>query len=354
MALAARRTRERAPIVEGMSVVSVPLSLLDLASVGVGQPVGEALAETVTFARKAEALGYSRVWYAEHHNMQTIASSAPAVLIAHVAAHTRTIKLGSGGVMLPNHAPLVIAEQFGTLGALHPGRIDLGLGRAPGTDAKTLWALRRSPESAESFPQDVLELQGYLTGHSRIEGVNAQPGRGTDVPLHILGSSLFGAKLAAAFGLPFAFASHFSPGALLDAARIYRAEFKPSEQLEEPHFIAAVNVLAADTDEEAERQFQARRRMLARALFSRPGRPLTDEDVEAVLAAPQSAQLESMMQYTATGQSDAVADYLAEFVDRTGADELITVHQADTLDGRLRSLELLASVGALSGSTAQV
>lgn len=327
-----------------MPLLTLPLSLLDLATVGDGQPVGEALAEVVTFARKAEELGYSRVWYAEHHNMQTIASSAPAVLIAHVAAHTQTIRLGSGGVMLPNHAPLVIAEQFGTLGALHPGRIDLGLGRAPGTDARTFRALRRRPEAADSFPQDVQELQGYLTGQTRIEGVNAQPGYGIDVPLYILGSSLFGAQLAAALGLPYAFASHFSPGALLSAARTYRDEFRPSDQLSEPHFIAAVNVLAADSDEEAARQFQARRRMLARALFSRPGRRLTEQEVEAVLAAPQAAQLESMMQYTATGPADTVAAYLADFAERTGADELITVHQADTIDGRLRSLELLASV----------
>lgn len=333
-----------------MPAVTLPLSLLDLASVAKDQPVGEALAETVTFAQKAEELGYARVWYAEHHNMRSIASSAPAVLIAHVAAHTERIRLGSGGVMLPNHAPLVIAEQFGTLGALHPGRIDLGLGRAPGTDGRTLWALRRTHESAESFPQDVLELQGYLTGNTRVDGVNAQPGQGIDVPLYILGSSHFGAKLAAALGLPYAFASHFSPAALLDAARIYRDEFKPSDQLAEPHFIAAVNVLAADSEEEAERQFQARRRMLARVLFSRPGRSLTPEEVEAVLASGQATQLEAMMQYTARGEADAVGAYLAEFAEVTGAGELITVHQADTIDGRLRSLELLASVADLPAS----
>ena len=330
-----------------MAPLTLPLSLLDLASVGHGQPVGDALADTVTFAQKAEELGYARVWYAEHHNMRSIASSAPAVLIAHVAANTERIRLGSGGVMLPNHAPLVIAEQFGTLGALHPGRIDLGLGRAPGTDGRTLWALRRTHESAESFPQDVLELQGYLTGNTRVDGVNAQPGQGIDVPLFILGSSLFGAKLAAALGLPYAFASHFSPGALLDAARIYRDEFKPSDQLEAPHFIAAVNVLAADSEDEAERQFQARRRMLARVLFGRPGRSLTPEEIEAVLASGQAAQLEAMMQYTARGEADAVANYLADFAEATGADELITVHQADTIDGRLRSLELLASVATM-------
>jgi luciferase family oxidoreductase group 1 len=246
--------------------------------------------------------------------------------------------------MLPNHAPLVIAEQFGTLGALHPGRIDLGLGRAPGTDGATLRALRRTHESAETFPQDVLELQGYLTDRTKIPGINAQPGQGIDVPLYILGSSLFGAQLAAALGLPYAFASHFSPAALHDAARVYREGFQPSEQLAAPHFIAAVNVLAADTDEEAERQYQARRRMLVRVLFSRPGRSLTPEEVEMVVESPQAAQVEAMMRLTAVGQGEAVADYLAAFAQETGADELITVHQADTLDGRLRSLEILASV----------
>ncbi|MDO9353234.1 MAG: LLM class flavin-dependent oxidoreductase, partial [Solirubrobacteraceae bacterium] len=234
-----------------MSTTLPPLSLLDLASVAEGQAVGDALRETVTYARKAEDLGYERVWYAEHHNMRSIASSAPAVLIAHVAANTKTIRLGSGGVMLPNHAPLVIAEQFGTLGALHPGRIDLGLGRAPGTDGATLRALRRSHESADTFPQDVQELQGYLTDRTTIPGINAQPGQGIDVPIYILGSSLFGAQLAAALGLPYAFASHFSPTALFDAARVYREGFQPSEQRAAPHFIAAANVLAADTDEEA-------------------------------------------------------------------------------------------------------
>ncbi|HWT93969.1 MAG TPA: LLM class flavin-dependent oxidoreductase [Solirubrobacteraceae bacterium] len=327
--------------------LSVPLSLLDLASVGPDQPVGEALQQSVTFAQRAEALGFTRVWYAEHHNMKAIASSAPAVLIAHVAANTERIRLGSGGVMLPNHAPLTIAEQFGTLAELHPGRIDLGLGRAPGTDQNTLRALRRDANSAEAFPQDVLELQGYLADDgSRIPGISANPGRGTKIPLYILGSSLFGAQLAAALGLPYAFASHFAPQLLHQAASVYRERFEPSEQQAEPYFIAAVNVLAADSEEEARRQFETRRRVFARGIFSRPGQKISDEQLDALLASPQAQHVEQMLQYTALGTVDTVQAYLEDFRAQTDADELMTVHQADSLDGRLRSLELLASVAA--------
>ena len=324
--------------------LTVPISLLDLAAVGEDEPVAEALRATVTFAQRAEALGYTRVWYAEHHNFTTIASSAPAVLIAHVAAHTERIRLGSGGVMLPNHAPLVIAEQFGMLAELHPDRIDLGLGRAPGTDQMTLRALRRGPESAESFPQDVLELQAYLGDESRVPGVNAQPGRGTHVPLYLLGSSLFGARFAGMLGVPFAFASHFAPTMLHEAIATYRESFQPSAQLDAPHLIVSANVLAADDDAEAARQLAARKRMLARSLFSRPGRALTEDDIEAIIASPQAGQIEQMMHYTAAGTADAVGAYLEDLREQTGADELMTVHQADTRDGRLRSLELLATV----------
>src|SRR6059058_306368 len=224
----------------------VTLSILDLAFIPAGGTACDALTGSVALAQKAEALGYRRVWYAEHHNMRSIASSATSVLIGHIAAHTESIRLGAGGIMLPNHAPLTIAEQFGTLETLHPGRIDLGLRRAPGSDQNTMRALRRDPMSADSFPQDVLELQGYLTGPTRIEGVEATPGKGTNVPLYILGSSLFGARLAAQLGLPYAFASHFAPTALQDAVAIYRREFKPSTQLDAPHVIAGVNVIAAD------------------------------------------------------------------------------------------------------------
>ena len=229
----------------------VPLSVLDLAPIAEHETAREALEASVRLAQRAEELGYARVWYAEHHNFASIASSATAVVIAHVAAHTQRIRLGAGGVMLPNHAPLVIAEQFGTLASLHPDRIDLGLGRAPGTNQATMRALRRDASAAETFPQDVLELQGFLSGETRIPTVHAIPGRGTNVPLYILGSSLFGAQLAAALGLPYAFASHFSPGALEDAVRVYREQFKPSAQLDRPYVIAAVNVLAADSEDEA-------------------------------------------------------------------------------------------------------
>src|ERR1700758_1593216 len=198
------------------------LSILDLAPIARGQTASESFAASVALAQRAEELGYHRVWYAEHHNMPSIASSATSVLIAHIGAHTSTIRLGAGGIMLPNHSPLTIAEQFGTLAAMYPGRIDLGLGRAPGSDQNTMYALRRDPQSAESFPQDVLELPGYLTGTTRVAGVDAVPGKGSNVPLYILGSSLFGAKLAASLGLPYAFASHFAPAALDAAIAAYR------------------------------------------------------------------------------------------------------------------------------------
>jgi luciferase family oxidoreductase group 1 len=332
--------------VEGVSS-SLPISVLDLAHIARDQSAADALRATVAVAQRAEELGYERVWYAEHHNMASIASSATAVLIAHVAAHTERIRLGAGGIMLPNHAPLVIAEQFGTLAELHPGRIDLGLGRAPGSDQNTMRALRRDATAADTFPQDVLELQGYLTGETRIPNVQAVPGRGTDVPLYILGSSLFGAQLAAALGLPYAFASHFAPQALEPAIAIYRERFEPSAQLDRPYVIAALNVMAATSDDEARRQFETRRREFARGIFSRPGQRLDDAQVEAVLALPQGAQVDQMLQYTAVGTPDAVAAYLEDFRALTQADELITAHQADTVEARLRSLELLAEVAGL-------
>src|SRR4051812_23850646 len=220
---------------------SFPLSILDLAAVGRDETIAQSFQGSVELARAAERAGYRRIWYAEHHNIASIASSATSVLIAHVAAHTERIRLGAGGIMLPNHAPLTIAEQFGTLAELHPGRIDLGLGRAPGTDQVTFRALRRTPMASEHFPEDVLELQGYLGDTSRIAGVEATPGKGTEVPLYILGSSLFGGSLAAALGLPFAFASHFAPDALEQAVALYRREFRPAAQHEQPYVIACVN-----------------------------------------------------------------------------------------------------------------
>jgi luciferase family oxidoreductase group 1 len=325
----------------------VPLSILDLALIGRSQTARDALAGTVALAQRAEAAGYRRVWYAEHHNMSTIASSATSVLIAHVAAHTRAIRLGAGGVMLPNHSPLTIAEQFGTLESLHPGRIDLGLGRAPGSDQATMRALRRDPRSADTFPQDVLELQGYLRDQTRIPGVNAFPGRGTDVPLYILGSSLFGAQLAAMLGLPYAFASHFAPQALEQAVALYRAEFRPSEQLEAPYVIAGINVIAADShDEAAEQHLQVRRARVS--LFLGRERGFTDEEADAVLASPQGRQIAEMMRYSAIGTPDRVRDGLEEFRAHADADELIVVHGSPTLEGRLRSVDLLAEAWDLA------
>lgn len=318
----------------------LPLSLLDLALVRDGAPMGDAFAESVEQARAAEAAGFRRVWYAEHHNMPSIASSATAVLIAHVAAHTDSIRLGSGGVMLPNHSPLVIAEQFGTLAELHPGRIDLGLGRAPGTDQRTLQALRREPSAAERFPQDVLELQGYLTGQSRIPGIDAYPGKGTDVPLYILGSSAFGAQLAAQLGLGYAFASHFAPQMLEHAARLYREHFEPSEALAEPHFIAAANVIAADTEEVAEREWQAAQRARIRMMLGR-GRTLTDDEVEMLLHSPAGQQVLGMLECTAVGAGPTTAAWLHDFAARVQADELIVTTAAQDPAVRRRTLELL-------------
>jgi luciferase family oxidoreductase group 1 len=330
-------------------VTSRTISILDLAAVGPGESISDSFAGSVALARLAENGGYTRIWYAEHHNIRSIASSATAVLIAHIAAHTDTIRLGSGGIMLPNHSPLVIAEQFGTLASLHPGRIDLGLGRAPGSDQQTTYALRRDPAVAEHFPQDVVELQGLLSDESPIPGVKAIPGQGTHVPLYILGSSLFGARLAAVLGLPYGFASHFAPQALHPAIRLYREQFQPSAQLAEPYVIAGVNVIAADTEDEARRLEDHSKRARVRSLFSRGERRLTDDEVESILHSPQAAHVEQMMQYRAVGEPDAVVAYLDDFRRATGADELITVHHGDGVDSRLRSVELLAEAADLRG-----
>ncbi len=317
------------------------LSILDLAIVGRDETPADAFANSVTVAQRAEERGYRRIWYAEHHNMSSIASSATSVLIAHVASHTSTIGLGAGGVMLPNHSPLVIAEQFGTLATLHPGRIDLALGRAPGSDQATMRAMKTDLRASERFPEDVLELQGYLCGESRIPGVEAVPGAGTNVPLCILGSSLFGAQLAARLGLPYGFASHFAPEHLLEAVELYRREFRPSKQLAEPYVIAGVNVIAADTDEEAERQHRdVKRRRIAR--FLTVPRELSDDEADQVLASPQGRQIAHMMHYTASGTRDVVHRYLTDFAKLAGADELMTVHQSLTIAERLRSIDLLA------------
>ncbi len=319
----------------------IPLSVLDLAPIPRGGSASSSIAASVALARCAEEHGYERVWYAEHHNMPTIASSATSVLIAHVGAQTSRIRLGAGGIMLPNHSPLTIAEQFGTLEAMYPGRIDLGLGRAPGSDQNTTYALRRDPHSADRFPQDVQELQAYLTGNTLVPGVDAVPGKGSNVPLYILGSSLFGARLAAALGLPYAFASHFAPQALEAAVALYRQEFQPSAQLEAPYVIAGVNVIAADTVREAEEGLQATRRGLARGLFAR-GRPLDDTQADLLLAQGAGQHVDTMLTYTALGTPRDVADYLERFRRQADADELIVAHQARGTQARLRSVVLTA------------
>ena len=331
----------------------VPISILDLAAVGEHETIAESFAGSVELARLAERLGYERVWYAEHHNISSIASSATAVLIAHVAAHTETVRLGAGGVMLPNHSPLEIAEQYGTLATLHPGRIDLGLGRAPGSDQETSRALRRDPMASERFPEDVVELRGLLSDESPLPGIRAIPGQGTHVPLYVLGSSLFGAQLAAMLGLPYAFASHFAPQYLHDALAVYRERFTPSEQLAEPYAIAGVGVIAAETSEAAAEQLQTARRIRTRALFKAPGRKLDAAEIEAILSSPRAAVVDEMLTYTAVGTGEEAAAYLDEFKRSTGADELITAHYSDSVASRLRSVELLAKAAldesALSG-----
>lgn len=330
----------------------VALSLLDLALVGRDETPADALHDTVAVARRAEHWGLERVWYAEHHNMRSIASSATSVLIGHVAAHTRTIRVGAGGIMLPNHAPLTIAEQFGTLESLHPGRIDLGLGRAPGTDPTTLWALRRTPAAAERFPEDVVELQGYLAGQTRVSGVDAVPGKDTRVPLYILGSSLFGARLAATLGLPYSFASHFAPDALEEAVTTYRREFRPSPQLAEPYVIAGVNVIAADDAERARKQLHDAKRRRAKRMV-RGGRHLSDEELDALLDSPAGRQVDHMMRCSAVGTADEVLARLDEIARHAVADELIVALAAPGREDRRHALELLgAARQAMAASSA--
>lgn len=330
---------------------TIPISILDLAAVGDDETIAQSFAGSLELAKLAEATGYHRVWYAEHHSIDSIASSATAVLIAHIAANTETIRLGAGGIMLPNHAPLVIAEQFGTLAILHPGRIDLGLGRAPGSDQAAMRALRRDPMASERFPQDVLELQAFLGDESPIPGVRAIPGQGTHVPLYILGSSMFGAQLAAHLGLPYAFASHFAPRFLLDAIGVYRDTFQPSVQLDQPYVIAAVGVLAAETTDAAQAQYVQVRRNWARNILSRGGPRLSLDEVDQLLTTPRAAMVDEMLHYTATGSPEEVAAYLSDFQRLTEADELITVHRALSVESRLRSVELLASALGLARIT---
>jgi luciferase family oxidoreductase group 1 len=322
-----------------------PVSVLDLAFVTAGSAPSDALRNTLDLARHAEQWGYRRFWLAEHHNMIGIASAATSVVIGYVAAGTRTIRVGAGGVMLPNHAPLMIAEQFGTLESLYPGRIDLGLGRAPGTDQRTLRALRRSPLSADTFPQDVLELQAYFGAAEGEQPVQAVPGVGLKVPIWILGSSLFGASLAAELGLPYAFASHFAPAALLPALEIYRARFKPSAQLDRPYAMAGVNVVAAATDAEARHLFTSAQQQFANIFRGTRGRlPPPIDDIENYWTPEEKAQASSMLTRSYVGSPDTVRRGLRQFIDETGVNEIIVASAIYDHAARLRSYEIVAEV----------
>jgi luciferase family oxidoreductase group 1 len=326
----------------------VPLSILDLVPVVVGETPREALHKSLDLAQHAERFGYTRYWVAEHHNMTGIASAATSVVIGYLAGGTSTIRVGSGGIMLPNHSPLVIAEQFGTLESLYPGRIDLGLGRAPGTDQLATRALRRDINRADEFPQDVVELQSLLakvTPDQPRPRVRAVPGRGTEVPLWILGSSTFGAELAAVLGLPYAFASHFAPDALFAALEIYRAQFKPSKQLDHPYAMLGVNVVAADTDEEAKRLFTTIQQSFTNLLRGSPGQlqPPID-DIEQYWSPPEKYQASRMLKYSVVGSAETVRRQLAGFVELTKADELMIVCAIHDHNARIRSYELVAEM----------
>jgi luciferase family oxidoreductase group 1 len=323
----------------------VAISVLDLVPIVEGEEAGEALRNSAELIAHAEALGYTRYWVAEHHNMTGIASAATAVVIGHLAAASKTIRVGAGGIMLPNHAPLVIAEQFGTLEALFPGRIDLGLGRAPGTDQMTMRALRRNPMSADTFPQDVLELQAFLAPAGPNQAIRAVPGAGSNVPLWILGSSLFGAQLAAELGLPYAFASHFAPDALIQALRIYRERFRPSEQLASPYAVPGINVVAAETDAEARylaTSLQQRFVGMVRGARGKLQPPI--DDIETYWSPAEKAHVAGMLRYAFIGSRETLRRELGAFLDETGADEIMVTAPIFDHAARKRSYEILAEI----------
>ena len=326
----------------------IPLSVLDLAPVPLGATPAEALHNSRNLARHAEALGFNRFWMAEHHNMTGIASAATAVALAYVAEGTTTIRLGAGGVMLPNHAPLIIAEQFGTLAALYPGRIDLGLGRAPGTDAVTARALRRTLTGGEDrFPQDVVELQSYFAAAQPGQQVQAVPGAGLNVPLWILGSSTFGAQLAAYLGLPFAFASHFAPAMLDQALAIYRATFQPSEQLAKPYVMLGLSVFAADTDEAAQLLASSQQQAFVNLRSGRPGPLPPPQPGYLESLPPQSrAVLDQALSCAVIGSAETVHAGLETFAARKGADELMITTSVFDHQARMRSFEIVAQATA--------
>ena len=328
--------------------MQIPLSVLDLASIVEGSSAAASLRNSLELAQHAERLGYRRYWLAEHHNMPGIASAATAVVIAHVAGGTSTIRVGAGGIMLPNHAPLVIAEQFGTLAELFPDRIDLGLGRAPGTDQRTVRALRRSPAAAETYPEDVAELMSYLGPAQPGASVRAYPGEGTNVPVWLLGSSLSSARLAALRGLPFAFASHFAPAQLMAALEVYRSHFEPSEALARPYAMVAVNVIAAASDAEARRLFTSAQQAFMRIQRGITGRlPAPVDTMEGLWTPWEEAATKEMLSCAVVGAADTVRQGLSALLARTGADELITSTMVHDHAARLRSLAIVAEVTSL-------
>ena len=325
----------------------IPLSILDLAPVCEGSDIAGSFRNTLDLARHAERLGYRRYWLAEHHNMPGIASAATAVLIGHVAGGTSTIRVGAGGVMLPNHAPLQVAEQFGTLATLYPDRIDLGLGRAPGTDQPTAKALRRYFDSAESFPNDVLELLGHFEPAQPGQAVRAVPGAGIAVPVWLLGSSLFSARLAAALGLPFAFASHFAPDAMETALDLYRREFRPSARLDRAHALLALNVVAADGDAEARRLFTTLQQSFVNLRRGRFGLvPAPIDDIETYWTAQEKAGVQNALACSVVGGPATVRDGIAAFVARHRPDELMLTANIHDHAARLRSFELAMAATA--------
>jgi luciferase family oxidoreductase group 1 len=324
----------------------IPFSILDLSPIAQGATPAEALRRSLDLAQHAERWGYRRYWLAEHHNMTGIASAATAVVIGFVAGGTKTIRVGSGGIMLPNHSPLVIAEQFGTLATLYPDRIDLGLGRAPGTDMATARALRRDPAaSADHFPEDVQELQAYLEPLHAGQKIQAVPGTGTRVPIWLLGSSLFSAQLAAHLGLPFAFASHFAPGDLMQALAVYRHKFQPSPQLKQPHAMIGVNVFAADTDQDARRQFTSVQQAFINLRRGTPGPvPAPIDNIADYASDFELAQVGHSLSYSAVGSAETVERALRAILEETKPDELMLAGHFHDHAARLRSFEIAAQV----------
>lgn len=336
----------------------IPFSVLDLSPVVEGATPADALRNTLSLAQHAEELGFRRYWLAEHHNMMGIASAATSIVIGHVAGGTKTIRVGSGGIMLPNHSPLVIAEQFGTLESLYPGRIDLGLGRAPGSDQLTAYALRRdNQEAADRFPQDVVELQALLGPLQAGQRIRAVPGFGTKVPLYILGSSLFGAQLAGMLGLPYAFASHFAPDALMEALAIYRQHFTASEQLDRPYAMAGVNVIAADDPREAKKLFTSLQTSFMRLRRGMPGQlPPPVDSLDSDWSISEQASAAHSLRYAYVGTRDSVRRGLQNFVAQTGVDEVIISGHIYDHAARLKSFEIAAdackAIGELAPASA--